>query len=166
MFCPGCGSENSEATRFCRSCGLTLEEVSQALQNATNPTGEHENRRSPLARGSTGWQNPVIYALLLVLLGIVLAIVGDKVVGVQELKDIGSVVSLLGVGLLGFRGVMMTVSPTHGKPRHVQSKAARNAGWSPPLLHGEPPAVTENTTRQLDVLVSRTKDDQRETKPQ
>lgn len=31
MFCPKCGSQNAENVRFCRSCGLELENVSAAL---------------------------------------------------------------------------------------------------------------------------------------
>lgn len=31
MFCPDCGEKNSETQNFCRSCGLGLEEISNAL---------------------------------------------------------------------------------------------------------------------------------------
>lgn len=31
MFCPNCGRDNSNETRFCASCGTNLEAVSQAL---------------------------------------------------------------------------------------------------------------------------------------
>lgn len=31
MFCPNCGSNNSTEQRFCRSCGLNLEEIAESL---------------------------------------------------------------------------------------------------------------------------------------
>jgi hypothetical protein len=31
MFCPNCGSKNSEAQKFCRSCGLGLEKIASSV---------------------------------------------------------------------------------------------------------------------------------------
>jgi hypothetical protein len=31
MFCPNCGRDNSRETKFCASCGINLEAISQAL---------------------------------------------------------------------------------------------------------------------------------------
>src|SRR5687768_11314153 len=38
MYCPNCGKTNSEEQKFCRSCGLQLEQVVQSLvQQLTAP---------------------------------------------------------------------------------------------------------------------------------
>src|SRR5688500_4891112 len=31
MFCPGCGSNNSTEQKFCRSCGMNLEQTAMSL---------------------------------------------------------------------------------------------------------------------------------------
>ena len=40
MFCPNCGAENRSEQNFCRSCGLKLDVISQAVAEQT-PTKEY-----------------------------------------------------------------------------------------------------------------------------
>jgi hypothetical protein len=42
MYCPNCGSNQSDELRFCKSCGANLEAVRQAV--ATRETGEPEEK--------------------------------------------------------------------------------------------------------------------------
>lgn len=164
MYCPDCGKANPVGQKFCRSCGLSLKPVSQALAGEVVAA----DARSPvIVQGQQGfWQNPLIYALLLILLGIVIGVVGDRVFHTGTVSDIGTIIALLGVGLLGFKGVMLVVSPARYSPRPKQTPEIEETFQANPrLLSAEPRSVTENTTRQLDATVDREKEKSRDTQP-
>src|SRR5437868_6639037 len=107
MYCPNCGKENSDEQKFCRSCGLTLQTISQAMADELPPTTTDERRVESVSWLQKGWQNPLIYALLLILLGIIITLIGNKGFSDSKVGDIGTIISLAGVGLLGFKGVLL-----------------------------------------------------------
>ena len=168
MYCPDCGKANPVGQKFCRSCGLSLKPVSQALAGEVVPAGASLTSSPVVVQGEQRfWQNPLIYALMLILLGIVIGGVGEKVFQAKTVSDIGSVVALLGIGLLGFKGVMLVIAPPRSSAR--SERAAEEFEDShepgPGLLSAEPPSVTENTTRQLDATIDREKEKSRDTQP-
>lgn len=164
MYCPDCGKANPVGQKFCRSCGLSLKPVSQALAGEVVPADAGVNSRALIVGQQGFWQNPLIYALLLILLGIVIGVVGDRVFHTPAVSDIGTIIALLGVGLLGFKGVMLVVSPPKYSPRKKQTPEIEETFQpNPRMLSAEPPSVTENTTRQLDATSDREKS--RDTQP-
>ena len=166
MYCPDCGKANPVGQKFCRSCGLSLKPVSQALAGEVVPADAGVNSRGVIVGQQGFWQNPLIYALLLLLLGIVIGVVGDRVFHTTAVSDIGTIIALLGVGLLGFKGVMLVVSPPRYSPRQKQNPEIEETFQpNPRLLSAEPPSVTENTTRQLDATIDREKEKSRDTQP-
>ncbi len=168
MYCPDCGKENPAGQKFCRSCGLSLKPVSQALAGELVPADESVNSKANSTVVLQGeqrfWQNPLIYALLLILLGIIIGVVGDKVVNTKTVSDIGTIVALLGIGLLGFKGVMLVIAPPRYSPRSQPAPQIVEPS-RPRSLSAEPPSVTENTTRQLDATVESRKERSRDTQP-
>ena len=44
MYCPDCGSQNSATQRFCRSCGLALEKITQSLAEQRPSKGDESLR--------------------------------------------------------------------------------------------------------------------------
>jgi hypothetical protein len=112
------------------------------------------------------WQNPFIYALFLLLLGIIIGAVGNKVLSSQMTADIGTIIALLGVGLLGLKGVMLVVAPP---PRMLQTKSTTPTEDAiprePARLSDEPPSITETTTRHLDTSLDASEAKSRDTQP-
>ena len=152
MFCPQCGREDTEQTRFCRSCGTSLETValtmagSQSLASDTGPVGR------PEAHGSCLMRSPVFYAVMLIVIGVAMATVfGKNGFDVEMAKGIGGLIAILGVGLLGFKGVMMMTGAQTGRrelPRQPADTSRLEADTARRLE--APPSVTEHTTRTLE----------------
>jgi hypothetical protein len=141
-----------------------LKPISQALAGEGLPADENDNSSVVVQGEQRFWQNPLIYALLLILLGIIIGVVGDNVFHTQTVSDIGTIIALLGVGLLGFKGVMLVIAPPRNSPRS-QSAPQIEEPSRPRLLSAEPPSITENTTRQLDSSVESLKERSRDTQP-
>lgn len=168
MYCPDCGKENPAGQKFCRSCGLSLKPISQALAGEVMPADARVDSKANSTVVLQGeqrfWQNPLIYALLLILLGIIIGVVGDNVFHTTTVSDIGTIIALLGVGLLGFKGVMLVIAPPRYLPRSQPAPQIEEP-YKVTLLSAEPPSVTENTTRQLDASVESLKERSRDTQP-
>ena len=45
MFCPKCGSQNADETKFCRGCGADLSKVLAVMAPTTKPFGYHTSDR-------------------------------------------------------------------------------------------------------------------------
>ena len=105
----------------------------------------------PARRDYKGWQNPLIYALSMLVLGVIVAFIGNKVFGDKTIADIGTVTALIGVCLIGMKGIQLIVAQSKQLPAPGTSQKREPASNPPPkMLAAEPPSVTENTTRNLD----------------
>ena len=168
MYCPNCGKENAEGRRFCRSCGLSLQTIDPALGGESPTTvEEEENSVQPVSRMQAAWQNPLIYAVLLIVFGVIMGAVSERApLRSQTAHDIGTMIALLGVGLLGLKGVMLIVaSPRQSPPVKRVMQVEQTSQLKPSLLSAEPPSVTENTTRELDASLESGKQKSRDTQP-
>ena len=155
MYCPNCGKENSVEQRFCRSCGISLLTISQALAHelsATESVGNSvESSVEKVNREQKGWQNPFLYGLLIIMLGLLITIFGKMILVEKLVSDIGVVIALLGVGLLGLKGVLTILPQSKVIPTSEALLHGEPTTKLPTALHsGELASVTEHTTRTLE----------------
>jgi hypothetical protein len=150
MYCPNCGKENPEMPRFCRSCGLGLRTISEALVNELSATKSDDSSIEIVEPEQKRWRNPLMYGFLMLLLGMAIVIFGKKIVVEQLIADLGMLIAMLGIGLLGFKGVSLIRS------QFSSSRQAKTLLESKPttelpsaLPSGEPASVTEHTTRHF-----------------
>jgi hypothetical protein len=153
MYCPKCGNSNTDDQSFCRACGLKLPDVAGLLTPPGNTSMPEQ------AAKATMWGGALAYSVVVIAIGLVLMLAGSRVLHDGAFTDIGTVIALLGVGLIGFKGIVMVGSEAsvalknHANQRSVGARAPTQIGSPPPrraLPTGPVPSVTEQTTRELD----------------
>lgn len=157
MYCPRCGKENPDQQRYCPSCGVSLHQVALALAGEPLPIlAKDATERHGLTRG--GWsRSPVFYALMLILTGALAAgVFGPAGLHLELLAGIGGLIALLGVGLLGVKGVLLMTHPSEPLPPGIGAPPAEPTHRIQPggLPAVEPPGVTEHTTRSMDPIIT------------
>jgi hypothetical protein len=148
MYCPSCGNQNSEGQRFCRSCGLRLETISQVVDHELQQIPDFVPEPAPGFSWKSIFFTAWYYGLFLIALGLIIITVGTKIIGEQLVADIGSVMSLLGVGLLVSRGILLLKGTLAQPPRQLPKKTET----TPLLEQKEPASVTDFTTHHLDTV--------------
>jgi predicted nucleic acid-binding Zn ribbon protein len=160
MYCPNCGKENPEKPGFCRSCGLGLRTISQALVNELSATKSDDSSIEIVEPEQRRWRNPLMYGFLMLLLGMVIVIFGKKIAVEQLIADLGVLIAVLGIGLLGFNGVSLIRSQSSSSPRTKTLLESKPTTELPQALpSGEPASVTEHTTRHFEPIYGERKTD-------
>jgi hypothetical protein len=101
MFCPRCGSPNTETTKFCRQCGLPLNQIVNYVESGgTAPLSASPASSSPIstADGLTPGQRLTLTILFFVFAPAIFGVLG-KVLGMADLAR----------GLAGISGVLMPI---------------------------------------------------------
>jgi zinc-ribbon domain len=82
MYCPRCGSQNTDATKFCRNCGLSLAQVTDYVAaGGTGALGQPTSPPPPLMETSEmlALKHKRILTILSVCIGpVVFAAIGDS----------------------------------------------------------------------------------------
>ena len=150
MFCPNCGRENSENQKFCTSCGLKLPVVPQIA------SGEKPVDYVPVYFYTEPkiWQNPLIYGLFIIAVGMFMMMFGRRAFGDKTITDIGTVIALIGAGLLGLKGIFLVLQQAGVMqfPKHQIKQQQLPPRQQSAIQPGEPVSVVEHTTRNLDAV--------------
>jgi hypothetical protein len=157
MYCPNCGSQNAEGTKFCRTCGANLSLVPQALTGQLPPEDRYSRRRRKrhgdgrppnLGHGIT--QTFTGLGFLFVALSISLFFPGGKFWWFWMLIP---AFAMLGKGVAEIVSARTAWQQSHGNQTTANMPPRRQTGELPPEPPGftlPPPSVTEDTTRHLD----------------
>lgn len=149
MFCPNCGRENLAGKKFCPSCGLKLQAIQQAL---SQEQGEFPAAvPMPKAPGSfpPNGLRFLTSGFFVMMLGVIVGILGKNTLANKTIADIGAILAVLGIGLIGYFGITMMGAGINrsAKPRSLPTN--HQTKELPPTI--EPESITEHTTRQLDL---------------
>jgi hypothetical protein len=106
MYCPRCGSQNTDATKFCRQCGLPLAQVSDYV--AAGGTGALARTAAPPPLPETSEMLALKQQRILTILGVciapvVFAILADEVFRVGDIAGLPFLLVPLGIVWARFR---------------------------------------------------------------
>jgi zinc-ribbon domain len=165
MFCPRCGSSNSDTAKFCRQCELSLSPVIDYV--ASGGTAPLANSSSPLSRIGKifQWMTPVqqlVMTILLLVFSPAIFDVLDEMIGSStDLAGISAVLMPIGIVLAIFRYKYQKRRLERQRP-HPQEYQPPQPVLQPesynqpieapptnPIATPVPGSVTEDETQQL-----------------
>lgn len=106
MYCPRCGSQNTDATKFCRQCGLPLAQVSDYV--AAGGTGALARPTAPPPLPETSEmlalkQQRILTIISVCIAPVVFAILADEVFRVGDIAGLPFLLVPLGIVWARFR---------------------------------------------------------------
>ena len=163
MYCPNCATQASADQKFCRSCGLSLQMISQMLTGQFPATESDralveiveriQSHRDKMKRWGfiMMWGGMVVAALFGVIGGAMTSINWALGNFIASLAGIGGVILLVGIGLMIYTRFLPKAPAYRQPPQPTALPRAEPTSQLPPERHPEPvPSVTEHTTVRLE----------------
>jgi hypothetical protein len=163
IYCPGCGVHAAADQKFCRSCGLDLQLISQSVAEHFGEIAEaSESRRLSLDHWGKRILLTGLSMLMLLMIGAMICVAISNIFGLRfedfGFNSIGPVVAPIAL-LLTFVGAAMAFYPQIIKqlsiPRSQQPTlphAETTRKLSSETLVGSMESITEHTTELLEGL--------------
>jgi hypothetical protein len=160
MYCPHCGTQNTQETKFCRGCGEDLRLVSQAVTKSLPLVIAHRVDDA-IDRGREGWQNYQLfrkehrraYGQVLMGLSSLFVVIWILMLGHGSASFAGGFLLVMTLALIF--SSLHDIWTKRRQGRHAQGPGEITSSFSTRELPEpqEPPvaSVTETTTRELKV---------------
>jgi hypothetical protein len=152
--CPQCGLSSLPDQKFCRSCGASLQLITQPLADRATPPALAVTPRDLVRDNRQRARRMVLWGFILMFLGVATGVVGKKLMHDEMITIIGVLASLVGMFLTAFP----YVSPPRAKkqiPRPAAPEVLPSARSVKSLPQGTSldyvPSITERTTNLLKV---------------
>jgi hypothetical protein len=156
MHCPNCGSGASEDQRFCRSCGLGLEEFSRLLteklvaENLTAAPRAGAARNRALQRiGFSLW----VGAGAILVGGVLWGIISEIIMGKGEV--LGGLLFLIFILAIVIGGLLVTYSSSRKQSGGADGREIKGANTAPELASGTPHSLHMSVTERTTELIER-----------
>ena len=160
MYCPNCSTEASTEQKFCRSCGMELQAVSELIRDQSpmvKPRSHQEPTFAARQRAMLIWGFIITFGAA----GVGASL---KILGKENIHPLGEftpyvsviavVAAIFGMGLMCYPYLQQTWSkPSSRKP--ALPKVEPTIKLRPVLLPEEQPSVTEETTELLEASEAR-----------
>lgn len=158
MFCPNCGTKTTNEQKFCRSCGLSLEKVSEAVLEQISSSNVQQQSNQWLERfGAFAWYG-FCAVIFIAVCGLIFAVFTGLILSGKNIVFGILLIAFITFGLLLLVYLHLSESFAELKPVHKSAKnnelqPAENTARLLPEPDFEPfisPAsVTERTTDLL-----------------
>ena len=160
MYCPSCGIQTSGDQKYCRSCGMDLQMISQTVgEHQGQVIEKNEARQKKLERWGKITSLIGISTLSLLLIGAFICLSISKVFGISfdafgfdsfapVVAAIGFCSIIIGGGLMSYPS--MSKELRNLRPAKLTEKAQTTAELSISNIAEQMPSITEATTNLLE----------------
>jgi hypothetical protein len=153
MHCPGCGTETSRNQKFCRSCGIGLQMISQAVAKHLSTADSAESPVESEANKQRRMYTLVRLGIVAFFVGMALMVMGKQFPDHDWIGPIGVLVLLLGafVATYGVLSLLRQITSPSRKPPQPADLPQADPTALPSANPLELiPSITEHTTRTLE----------------
>lgn len=164
MYCPHCGAQNAQETKFCRGCGEDLRLVSQAVTKSLPLMIAHRVDEA-IDRGRGGWrsyqlfrtEHRKVFSQILMGLSSLFVIVWMLMLGHGDVSFAAGFLMVMSASLLITSMHELWTKKRQGRQTHEPQELPSSFSTKelPPSREAPAASVTETTTRKLKVETSR-----------
>ncbi len=146
MFCPRCGAQNTETTKFCRQCGLPMSQITNYVSaGGTAPIAQQQPPAPPgsiAPDGMTPKQKLILTILLFVFSPAIFAVFGEML----GLHRVGEALASISAVLMPI-GIVWAVFRYKAQQRRLQQQQSPQQ-MQPPMPQHLPQQIYQPPTYQ------------------